>query len=42
MEKLFLAEDVFTSEMDDVSGGMKVKVTITRPDGTKYELEVEI
>ena len=42
MEKLFKAEDVFTSEMDEVMGGWKVKITVTRPDGTKYEVEVEI
>jgi outer membrane receptor protein involved in Fe transport len=28
MKKLFLTEDVFTSEIDDVSGGMKVKVAM--------------
>lgn len=41
MKNLFLQEDVFTSEMDEVLGGVKVKITVTRPDGTKYEMEVE-
>lgn len=41
MDKLFLANDVLTSEMDELLGGVKVKIKVTRPDGTTYEVEVE-
>lgn len=41
MDKLFLANDVLTSEMDELLGGVKVKVKVTRPDGTTYEVELE-
>jgi hypothetical protein len=42
MDNLFLAEDVFTSEMDKVLGGRKVTVTYKKPDGTEVKIVVEL
>jgi hypothetical protein len=42
MKNLFLVEDVFTSEMDEVLGGLKVTLTYTKPDGTEIKVEVEL
>ncbi len=41
MNDFFNANEVMSAELDDLLGGKKIKVTITKPDGTKIELEYE-
>ncbi|MBR8726049.1 hypothetical protein [Bacteroides pyogenes] len=43
MDKLFLANDVLTSEMEELFGGKKVTIVVirTNSDGTKTEVRLE-
>lgn len=38
MDKLFLANDVLTSELDELLGGIKIKVKF--PNGVEIEVEI--
>lgn len=38
MNELFLSQDVLTSEMDDLLGG--VKITVRFPNGVEIEVEL--
>lgn len=40
-KNIFEKGDQLSSELDELMGGVKVTITITRPDGTTYELAVE-
>lgn len=38
MDELFLSEDVLTSEMDELLGG--IKITVRFPNGVEIEVEI--
>ena len=40
-KNVFEKEDQLSSEMDELLGGIKATITITRPDGTTYKVELE-